>query len=95
MEIFIILRILIVVNWWVIECTKESRPQGTKIERDKNPNLSTNDWNQHLDRLDNFGESNYRRRMFYKGPKGGKVIRSLENIFVLLENKWSQADSNR
>ena len=66
MEIFTILGILIVVIWWVIECTKQSRPQGTKIERDKNPNLSTNDWNQHLDRLDNwqvkFSEKNVLQR---------------------------------
>ena len=71
MEIFTILFLLIITTLWLIECTRENRPQGTKIERDKNPNLSTNDWNQHLDRLDNFGKSNYRRRMFYKGPKGG------------------------
>ena len=44
MEIIAIPIILILVIWCVIECTKERRPQGRKIERDKNPNLSTNDW---------------------------------------------------
>ena len=71
MEIIAIPIILILLIWWVVECTKESRPQGTKIERDKNPNLSTNDWEQHQDRLDEFGKSNYGGTMFFKGPRGG------------------------
>ena len=55
--------------WFILKAIDGQ--QGTYEERSADPKLNTKDWNQHQDRLIKFGCSNYRRTMFYVGPKGG------------------------
>ena len=45
--------------------------EGSFEERREDPNLSTNDWEQHQERLDKFSKSTYKNTTFYVGPKGG------------------------
>jgi len=45
--------------------------QGTFAEREKNPNLSTSNWEQHQKRLNKFGKSKYKSTTFYVGSRGG------------------------
>ena len=40
-------------------------------EREHNPDLNTDDVNQHFRRLRRFNRSKYRWTMYYMGPKGG------------------------
>ena len=74
MEILSLLVALILFVIWLMSLASQAAqraPDGTFEEREKNPNLSTNDWEQHQRRLNKFSTSIYRRTTFYVGPKGG------------------------
>tara|TARA_B100000212_G_scaffold16904_1_gene11522 strand:+ start:227 stop:475 length:249 start_codon:yes stop_codon:yes gene_type:complete len=66
-----IIVILLVVAFLagVIEAEKRNE-EYFKAAEDK-PSMSTKNWEQHQRRLNKFGESKYRDRHFYVGPKGG------------------------
>ena len=66
-----ILVILLVVAFvaGVIEVEKRNE-EYFKATEDQ-PSMSIKNWEQHQRRLNKFGESNYRDRYFYVGPKGG------------------------
>ena len=70
MEAIIIfpLILIVLIIWGVIE---QQRPEGTYAEREKNPNLRTNDWEQHQRRLNKFSKSTYKKTTFYVGSRGG------------------------
>ena len=74
MEILSLLVALILGVIWLMSLASQAAqraPDGTFEEREKNPNLSTNDWEQHQRRLNKFKESKYIDKHFYVGPKGG------------------------
>ena len=47
------------------------REQGTFEERERRPNLNTNNWDQHWRRIKKYQSSMYKGEMYYMGPKGG------------------------
>ena len=53
----------------VIEAERKS--EQYKKDAEKNPSMSTKNWDQHQRRLKKFGESKYKDTHFYVGSKGG------------------------
>ena len=56
---------------WVLSEVLKNSEQGTYEEREFNPDLNTNDFDQHWRRLNRYKMSTYRGEMIYMGPKGG------------------------
>ena len=44
---------------------------STFEDREEDPLLNTNDWDQHWRRIRRFSKSRYQGEMYYMGPKGG------------------------
>ncbi len=47
------------------------KEEGTLEERRNNPELNTNKFDLHNDRIRTFRRSKYRNTMYYLGPRGG------------------------
>ena len=67
------LRVLLVaiVIWVLIATIFLDESEEEKKAKETNPELSTRDWDFHLKRINTYGSSRYRGRMYYLGPKGG------------------------
>mgnify|MGYP001162534313 FL=1 len=66
-----ILVILIVVAFLAGVIESEKRNEEYFKDAENKPSMNTKNWEQHQRRLNKFGESKYRDRHFYVGPKGG------------------------
>jgi len=63
--------LIIVVALLFAKLEAEKRDEEYFKQAENNPSMSTRHWDQHQRRLNKFGESKYRDRHFYVGPKGG------------------------
>ena len=63
--------ILILIAFVAGAIEADKKHQQYVKDAENNPSMSTKNWEQHQRRLNKFGESKYRDRHFYVGPKGG------------------------
>ena len=62
--------ILILALIWLIRKFVLNFEEGTAIERERNPELNTKNFEQHERRLEKYSKSKYKNRMFYIGTDG-------------------------
>ncbi len=79
--ILLIISLISVVNF-LINFYKNSKYKFEIIE--SNPNLTTNDYNQHVRRLNKFRSSNYKGTTYYFSKKGGLYYYSKNNVRIYI-----------
>ena len=62
--------ILLLATIWLIRKFAWNVEEGTKEQRESNPELNTKSFEQHERRLEQFSKSKYKNRMFYIGTDG-------------------------
>ena len=62
--------ILLLSSIWLIRKFAWNVEEGTKEQRERNPDLNTKNFDLHERRLDKFSKSKYKNRIFYIGPNG-------------------------
>ena len=62
--------ILFIACIWLIRKFACNIEEGTTIQREKNPDLNTKNFDLHERRLNQFSKSKYKNRMFYIGADG-------------------------
>ena len=67
----IIALIILVPLFLLFYLIARPKEQGTLQERRNNPELNTNKFDLHNDRIRTFRRSKYRNTMYYLGPRGG------------------------
>ena len=62
--------ILLLALIWLIRKLAWNAEEGTTVQRERNPELNTKNFDQHERRLKQFSKSKYKNRMFYIGTNG-------------------------
>jgi len=62
--------ILLLATIWLIRKFACNVEEGTKEQRENNPELNTKSFELHERRLEQFAKSKYKNRMFYIGTDG-------------------------
>ena len=72
MEILSLLVVFLMLGFgFIYWFTTRPKEEGTLQERQNNPELNTNSFDLHKDRIFKFDKSKYKGDMYYIGPRGG------------------------
>ena len=66
----ILIIVLLIALIWLIRKLFLNVEEGTTIQRERNPELNTKNYDLHEKRLKQFSKSKYKNRMFYIGVDG-------------------------
>ena len=62
--------ILLLASIWLIRKFAWNIEEGTTLQRERDPNLNTKNFDLHERRLKQFSKSKYKNRLFYIGADG-------------------------
>ena len=63
--------IIFYVFYKIVTAAFNNEMEGSFEERETDPTLSTNDWEQHQQRLNKYSKSTFKNTTFYVGSRGG------------------------